>query len=297
MARILAVLLAVIVCLLPAAADARTQTLNVHFYDSATGTKVEIKDMQGNTLGSGTVGADGNASITFEVPDGVDKVLIDTDAGSAQGRSAFLVLDLRNAGQGMEVFMSTYSNSATGAELADLAKSAIAKCDKAAYDRWVDELNRWIANVEVALVLAQQDADADARRNNLRITDLAGARKDLQRTAKAQEKLDPAIRNPAVLAALVRYIDLLERVEQVKRDLDEARRARDAMPPFPEDCKKDKFGLLPGGKTCPDGSGGLLAGVLNEVFDADLDPSCDDGSQRRDTERKKKDRHGGERKD
>jgi len=295
-ARFIAGLAALLLCLLPAAAHARSQPLNVHVGSNdgsapAVGVKVEIRDMQGNILGSGVTNSYGNAGITVELPDGVDKVLIDTDAGKGQGRGAFTVLDLSHASPvGMGITMYTGSHEAAGADLVELARGAIGRCDKAAYDRWVDQLNRRVADLEKELDRAQQGADAYARANNLRVTDLAGARKDGQRATKAQDKLDPALRNNAVLEALGEYIELLEDVDSAKRDLDEARRARDVMPPFPADCKKDKVGYLPGGKNCPDGSGGLLAGALNDIFDSDLDPACEDGRPHRDTDHPKKER-------
>ena len=100
----------------------------------------------------------------------------------------------------------------------------------------------------------------------------------------------PALRNDDILETLDEYIELLDHVGYDKRDLEEARRAREAMPAFPPDCKKDKVGYLPGGKSCPDGSGGLLAGALNDIFDSDLDPACADVSRRRDTDHPRKDR-------
>jgi hypothetical protein len=295
-ARLLAALAALLLCLLPAAAHARSQPLHVGVSSAdgsgpVVGVKVDIRDMQGNLLGSGVTNSSGNASVTIELPDGVDKVLIDIDAGKAQGRSTFAVVDVRHASPtGMGIAMHTGIHSAAGAEFIELARGAIAHCDKAAYDRWVGELNSRLADLEKELDKAQQAADAYARANNLRITDLAGARKDRQRAAKAQEKLDPAVRNSDVLDALDDYIDRLQDVDAARRDLDEARSARDAMPPFPADCKKDKVGYLPGSKACPDGSGGLLAGALNDIFDSDLDPACDEDRPHRDTDRSKKDR-------
>lgn len=296
MARALvsAVLTALMLCLLPAQADARSQTLNIGISDAsgkdAVGAKVDILDMQGNKLGSGTVGADGNARITIELPDGVDKVLIDSDAKDAQGRGTYSVVNLRNAAPTVGVGIQSGTSGATIAELVDLIKAAIARCDKAAYDRWVGELNHRISKFEQDLDSDQQAADSFARNNNLRVTDLKGAQKDLKRAEEAQSKLDPSLRNDAVLDALGDYINLLREVEAAKRALDDARKARESVPPFPEDCKKDKFGMIPGQKTCPDGSGGLLAGALNELFDTDLDPACETVSNRRDTDRPKRDR-------
>lgn len=289
----LAVLAAIMLCMLPAGVEARSQTLNVRFIGDSgnppAGAKVDILDMQGNKLGSGTVGADGNVKITFDLPDGVDKVLVDVDAKDAQGRGTSAVIDLTGAAPIATVFRLP---GITNADLAVLIRAAIARCDKAAYDRWVGESNRKIAGLEKDLDDAQQAADSFARNSNLRVTDLKGAQKDLRRAEEAQAKLDSSLRNDAILNALEDYINLLQRVDAIKRSLDEARKARESVPPFPEDCKKDKkVGLLPGAKTCPDGSGGLLAGVLNDAFDADLDPACDDASNRRDTARPKRKTH------
>ena len=293
-ARFIAALAALLLCLLPAAVHARSQPLNVHLSNSdgtapAPGVKVEVRDLQGNLLGSGVTNGNGNAGITVEVPDGVDKVVVDVPAGDGRG-GGFFVLDLRHVSRdGFGLSIDTGSRSATGAELVELAKGAIARCDKAAYDRWVGALDRAIADLETRVDQAQQSADAYARANDLRVTDLAGARKDRQRAAAAQDKLDPALRNDDVLDTLDDYIEHLRQVKYGRDDLEEARRAREAMPPFPPDCKKDdKVGYLPGDKSCPDGSGGLLAGALNDIFDSDLDPACADASRRRDTDRPKK---------
>src|SRR5262245_46528452 len=95
---LVAILAALFFCLLPAQVQARSQTLNINIDDRTTaqpaaGVKIDIQDMQGHSLGSGVTGPNGNASITIELPDGVDKVLISTDAGSAGGRPGFWVLD------------------------------------------------------------------------------------------------------------------------------------------------------------------------------------------------------------
>ncbi len=130
---LMAVLMAILLCLVPATAHARSQTLTVGILDSATnqpavGAKVDIVDMQGNSLGSGVVGPAGNVTITFELPDGVDKLLISADARSAQGRAAFWVMYVRDARPtGMGVAMSTDTYWASGSELMDLAKAAVAK--------------------------------------------------------------------------------------------------------------------------------------------------------------------------
>src|SRR5215470_4218877 len=95
-AFISAALAALLLCLLPHAAQARTQTLHVATADQqgkpAVGAKGDIMDMKGNKLGSGTADADGHVGITFERPDGLDKVLIDTDAKDAEGHGIFLVV-------------------------------------------------------------------------------------------------------------------------------------------------------------------------------------------------------------
>lgn len=285
---------ALLLCLLPAAAHARSQPLNVSLYNGdgkapVVGVKVDIRDLNGNLLGSGVTNDRGNAGITIELPDGVDKVLVEIPGENGHG--AFYVLDVSHAyPAGMGFVMSTSTHDATGAELVELAKGAIARCDKAAYDRWVAALNRRVADLEKDVDKHQQSADAYARENNLRATDLAGARKDKQRAAKAQEKLSPALRNDDVLETLDEYIERLEQVDYDKHDLEEARRAHEAMPAFPPDCKKDKVGYLPGDKTCPDGSGGMLAGALNDIFDSDLDPVCDKASRHRDTDHPRKER-------
>jgi len=283
-----------VLCLLPAAAHARSQPLNVHLGNNdgsapVVGVKVDILDLNGNLLGSGVTNSNGNAGITVELPDGVDKVLVDIPG--EKGHGAFHVLDVSNvspSGFGFEMYTS--SRESTAADLVELAKGAIARCDKAAYDRWVAALNRRIADLEKKIDKEQQSADAYARANNLRATDLAGARKDKQRAAKAQENLSPALRNDDILETLDDYIELLEQADYDKRDLEEARRASEAMPAFPPDCKKDKVGYLPGDKTCPDGSGGMLAGALNDIFDSDLDPVCDKAPRHRDTDHPRKDR-------
>lgn len=289
----IAALAALLIGLMPAVAEARSQTLNINVQTagsdtSAAGVKVEVSDMDGNKLGSGVTGADGNATITFEVPDGVDKVLIETDV---QGQKGSDVTDLRGVAKDYSLGLLAGSRVASAADLAELARRASARCDKAAYDRWTGELDQAIASARSDVDERQRDAEEFARERNLRITDLAGARKDLKRAAAAQEKLDPALRNPETLHNLRTYIERLEELQSNKATLEALQKARREVPPFPEDCKKDKkVGLLPGQKACPDGSGGLLAGALNEMFDTDLDPACDDPN-RRDTERPKKKKH------
>jgi hypothetical protein len=286
---------ALALCLLPAAVHARSQPLNVSLHNDdgtapVVGVKVDVRDLNGNLLGSGVTNGNGNAGITVDVPDGVDKVLVEVPGD--KGHGAFQVLDVSKVSpSGFGFAMYTSSRDSSGADLLELAKRAIARCDKAAYDRWVAALDRRIADLEKNVDKDQQNADAYARANNLRVTDLAGARKDKQRAAKAQEKLSPALRNDDMLETLADYIELLEIVDYDKSNLEEARRAHEAMPPFPPDCKKDKVGYLPGGKTCPDGSGGMLAGALNDIFDSDLDPVCDKGPRHRDTDHPRKD-HG-----
>lgn len=284
--------------LLPAAAYARSQTVTITLSGPGskpvTGAKIEIVDPQGNLLGSGITDDRGHAVIKFELPDGVDDVVIGTDAQGASGRRAYRSSYIRNAHPeqfGLIIFTTDSARDAP-AVLA-LVKRAIAKCDKAEYDRWVAELDRRIAELEKEFDTAQAEADSFARENNLRVTDLKGARKDLARAQKAQSQIkDASLRNPAMLNALERYGDGLEAIEDLKKALDAARQARAAVPPFPEDCKKekDKFGMAPGPGQCPDGSGGMLAGALNEVFDSDLAAACADRSRQRDIERPKKDR-------
>lgn len=301
---VLALATALLLGLAPSAALARSQPLGIDLVDfqthtPASGAKVEIFDMNGNKLAEGTTNANGHVAITVEVADDTKKVLITADTRDAEGRTAFWVLDIEHAAPGgMGAMMGVDTKSATGAEMVQLAQVAIARCDKAAYDRWVDELNRRVTRLEQARDRQQQTADQVARDNNLRVTDLAGAQKDLQRAEKAQAKLDPSLRNPRTLDDLSDYIEMLQGVEQIKGDIEEARRARESMPPFPEDCKKDKkVGLVPGQTACPDGSGGLLAGALNDVFDTDVDPACADQSRRRDTDRPKKDKRDHDRRD
>lgn len=294
----LALATALLLGLAPSAALARSQPLAVSVFDGATrqpisGTTVEITDMNGNKLGSATTGANGAVRITFEVPDDVKTVMITTGTG------AFMTLNIEYASpEGMGTFLYRDTRAATGAELVGLARAAIARCDKAAYDRWAEALNQIVTQREQQRDRQQQKADEMARDRNLRVTDLAGAQKDLQRAEKAQAKLDPSVRNPQALADLEEYIETLQSVEALKAAIEEARRARESLPPFPDDCKKDKkVGLVPGTTTCPDGSGGLLAGALNGVFDADLEASCDE-TRRRDTDRPKKhDRHDREHRD
>ncbi len=295
--RLMAALAAILLCLLPAAADARSVTLTVWIqttdYETGkskpevpAGTKVEVTDMQGNKLGSGTTDAEGRAIITFELPDDKYAVLVDADAKGADGRGTFesTVIGSGNPAAGV-THLDVGKGSLSEPNLLELVNGAVAKCDKAAYDRWIGELDRRVAHLE-----KMADPDAFARDNNLRVTDLKGAQKDLRRAEEAQAKLDPALRNNDARRALEVYVYLLENQELAKGLLKVARKARESVPPFPEDCKKDKVGLLPGHKACPDGSGGLLAGALNDFFDSDLDPVCDKGPQHRDTDRPKKER-------
>lgn len=293
---LLAALAAVLLCLLPATADARSVTLTVwvkttEYEDgkpkpAPAGTKVEVTDMQLNKLGSGTTDADGRATITFDLSDDKYAVLVDADVKGADGRGTFETTIIRSGNPTAGVsHLDVGKGNLSEPNLVELVNAAVAKCDKAAYDRWVAELDRRVAYLEKLA-----DPDAHARANNLRVMDLKGAQKDLKRAEEAQAKLDPALRNTDALWALQLYVYILENQESFRGSLGVARKARASVPPFPVDCKKDKVGLLPGQKACPDGSGGLLASALNDLFDSDFDPACDDRSRRRDTDRAKKDR-------
>jgi hypothetical protein len=290
--------------LLPAAAHARSQTITVEILGEppasqpVVGAKVEILDQDGNLLGGGVTDDKGEARIQFELPDGVGRVIIGTDVKGRDGGSTYASLHLQSANP--EGFTMHFSASTTWGEAsapAILAKRAIAKCDKTEYDRWVAEANRRVGELERRLDDAQKQADEFARQNNLHVTDLKGAQKDRKRAEKAQEQIDPSARNRGALRLLAEYIEMLEGVEATKKKLDEARRARDAIPPFPDDCKKDKHVMAPGTGQCPDGSGGMLAGALNQIFDSDLAAACTDKSHRRETEREKHEDHKGGKKD
>lgn len=284
---VVAALLLLLAGLLPATADAGERvTVTVKLGSAGAGTKVEILDPQGNSLGSGVADAKGEFKAEVELPDGVDRVVVATNGAAADSRGAFTV-----GGPGSDYSISVYQGKASdGPAILARIRQAVAKCDKAEYDRSVAELDRRIAELEQDVDQKQAAADKFARDNNLRITNLKGARKDLDRAAKAQQKIqDPALRNTAMLQALDLYVKLLEDLELAKQEWEAARKAREAVPPFPKDCKKkDEVGMAPG--KCPDGSGGLLAGAINDIFGTDLDPACADPSQRRDTDRPKKDR-------
>src|SRR5262245_19063955 len=125
-ARFIAALAALLLCLLPAAVRAESQTLYVNVSGGsgtppAVGVKVDVLDMQGNLLGSGVTNDIGNATITFEIPEGVDKVLIEADTGKGQGRKDFAVTEIGNARRaGMALLMFTGNRAATGAEMIEL---------------------------------------------------------------------------------------------------------------------------------------------------------------------------------
>lgn len=292
------VVLLAVAGLLPETAHGRSVTVLVQVttgdpdYKPVSGAEVEIVDRDGNPLGTGVTDAKGVFKIQIELPEGVEDAVIGVDRG-AGGGNGYTSVDLQ--AHGVDVLIYTRTNPNDGSALPVLIRRAIAKCDKAEYDRWVAELDRLIAQLEQDLAAQQVAADNFARANNLRVTDLKGARKDFDRAAKAQAKIeDASLRNPAMLGALDAYIELLEDLEQTRSDLEAARKARQEVPPFPKDCKKtDEVGLVPG--NCPDGAGGgLLAGAINDVFGTDLGAACPDGSRRRDTDRPRrggKDRH------
>ncbi len=277
----LAVVAFVALVLLSAVAYGRMQKITVEIRGEddrtpITGAKVELLDPDGNLLGSGTTGPDGLARIEFELPDDVERIIVVSDAKNAAG--AGTAYDLLTDGLGNPFGFRTYAGNGTLRGLVAAAKRAIAKCDKAEYDRRVSELRKKIAELEAL----QQTADAYAQSNNLRNTDNAGARKDLQRATKAQAQLDPSLRNPEVLDAIREYIALLDKVEGAKPALEAARQALDSIPPFPEDCKKDKFGMAPAPGGCEDEK---LFGGLGSLLG--LPVACDrEPNRRKDTDRK-----------
>jgi hypothetical protein len=289
---VLALLVSLLMALPTVSARADMNTFTVGVVDGSTGqpvagVKVEIKDLQGNTLGEGVTGANGEAEIPFEIPEGDGPVLIDTDAKDAAGRRAFYVSPYPRSGG---VQFQTTTHGATGPDLTDLISAAIAKCDKAAYDRWVAELRSLVDELQRQLDQARQAADGHARAKGLRTTDKRGAEKDLRRASKAQEMLPPEDRNPQALSDIMTYIDLLEEIERLEAALGAAQDALEALPPFPEDCKEKKTGFLPGNSNCPESSTGALAGALNEAFETDVESACPESSTQRD---KKRDRPQG----
>jgi hypothetical protein len=286
---VVAALLLLLAGVLPAIADTgRKIGIIVNVHPPVAGTKVEILDPQGNTLAEGVTNAEGRFEIDVELPEGVDGVFV--SSGSWARSDDLGVGTVRARHNVYNVHPGEKSDSAA---MLVRIKRAVVKCDKAEYDHWVAELDRRIAELEQLVDQRQAAADEFARANNLRITDLKGARKDLDRAGKAQSQIkDASLRNPAMLETLQAYVGLLQEIEWAKQDLDAARKARQGVPPFPKDCKKkDEVGMAPG--KCQDGSGGLLAGTINDIFGTDLAAACADRSQQRDTDRprKDKDRH------
>jgi hypothetical protein len=161
------------------------------------------------------------------------------------------------------------------------AAAAKEKGDTAAYQRETDYVRRNIAQEERLMDEAQAAADAFARDHGLRVTDLAGAEKDLKALEKLGENADQEVKRN-----LERYIEKLRSVDFWRRVADDYRKQLAEL-------EERKFGLLP--SACPEGeSGGLLAGSLNALFGTDLAGVCGDQAgtgMRRDTERH--DRHEG----
>ncbi|MGH8569131.1 MAG: hypothetical protein ACREXU_14245, partial [Gammaproteobacteria bacterium] len=142
-----------VVGLLPEAASGTSATVFVQVttgdpdYQPVSGAKVEIVDQNGNPLGTGVTDAKGEARIEIEVPEGAESAAIGVDRGGG-GANGYQSFSLRNPAYSIGV--SVYPGASPGAfsALPVLIRRAIAKCDKAEYDRWVAELDRLIAALE-----------------------------------------------------------------------------------------------------------------------------------------------------
>jgi hypothetical protein len=128
---------------------------------------------------------------------------------------------------------------------------------------------------------AQQAADDFARDNDLQVKDLRGVTKDIERL----NKLPKDLQDKTLLDKLHRYQAKLEGVQEIRRQIEVQ---KERLAKFKSD---RKISALP--SACPEGqSGGLLAGSINSLFGTDLAGVCDDQqSQRRDTDREKRDHH------
>jgi hypothetical protein len=142
-----------------------------------------------------------------------------------------------------------------------------------AYEKSAADIRDGIAQDERLVNEAQAASDAFAGDNGLRVTNLAGAEKDLNKLKKLGENADPVVKGN-----LERYIEKLKAVDRMRQDLNTNKQR------FAE-LEQRSFGMvLPG--ACPQGQGGgLLAGSLNSLFGTDLAGVCDDDGDR--------DRHNG----
>lgn len=153
------------------------------------------------------------------------------------------------------------------------AAEAKAQGNTEAYKGNAEDIRQGLKQDERLVNEAAAAAEAFARDNDLRVSNLTGAQKDL----KQLQKLG-ALGDQEKKAALERYVEQLQAVEQMRQNLDANKQH------FAE-LEERKFSLLP--STCPEGqSGGLLAGGINSLFGTDLAGVCDDKQpQRRDTDR------------
>lgn len=185
------------------------------------------------------------------------------------------------AGNKLEIVLDSGKSKSLGYEVGQAFKNAAeAKSNGAteAYKYSAADIQNGLAQDERLANEAQAATEAFARDNGLRVTNLAGAEKDLNKLKKLGASADQEVKGN-----LERYIEKLKAADTMRQDLDASKQR------FAE-LEQRRFSMgLP--STCPQGQGGgLLAGSLNALFGTDLAGACEDGSLQGD-----RDRHNGKR--
>jgi hypothetical protein len=160
---------------------------------------------------------------------------------------------------------------------ADKAKEAAKKCDKATYERYTGVLKDYIAGLKGEIADLEKALDAWADDRKLPRASLAEARKSV----KAAEAVQASLRDRPQIERLKTYVERLEDIEDMRKQVREAEAILKSVPAFKEcPAEAKSHGMRPG--ACPEGQGGgLLARTLNEAFDAGIEPLCEDATAAR----------------
>jgi hypothetical protein len=166
-----------------------------------------------------------------------------------------------------------------------IASAAKDNGDSESYGKTVEFIRRGIAQDERLADEAQAAAEAFARDNGLRVTNLAGAQKDLKKLNQLGDRGDQEVKRN-----LEQYIKKLQEVDRMRRDLDTDKKRLAELEARKFGSKQSSVVPLP--SACPEGQkGGLLAGVINSATGSDLAGICDDKERQPRDRDKKDDRH------
>jgi hypothetical protein len=243
--------------------------------------KVERVDPDGevHSVTEATTGADGRATvevdadttyrITTTAGDREDITTFETK-GPYRDHTTMIWTNTQDTGLGHYMKVSTRL-------LLERARKAVAACDRKAYDDAVARIRAAIADAERTLQERRTMAEDFAREKGIPYSTLPQAKKALK-TARA---MPASARDEQQMSDLDLYVFLLEQVAEAEQDLQQYRKDLQSVPPFPDSCPKDKYGMAPSGD-CPEGKfAGGLGGLLG------LPVACEDPSRRRETDRER----------